>query len=139
MKTFLGVLECTPSSEKEKQVATFEQALEKAFEVAWRHSEDLDTVVKAKGNSTDHMDELLTEGARQTYIGAVDVLGSLLLLAGRIGTFEMSPPVKANGEPGKEATGWIEGSSLTSVALVNWALTNGRIPQDKYDLWMTGA
>lgn len=114
-------------------MATFEQALDKAFEVTWRLGEDVDVVTKVKGHSADHMDELMIEGTHQTFIGAVNVLGSLLLLAGRIDTFEMVEPVEPNGDPGRVTAGWVEGSSLASKALGDWGLANGKISQADYD------
>lgn len=114
-------------------MATFEQALDKAFEVTWRLGEDVDVVTKAKGHSINHMDELIVEGTHQTFIGAVSVLGSLLLLAGRIGTFRIGDPAKPNGDPGGVTAGWVEGSSQVSKALGDWGLANGRISQAEYD------
>lgn len=111
-------------------MATFEQALDKAFEVTWQHSLDLDaTRAEAKEVTEEHVGDLMIAGAEQAFIGSVDVLGSLLRLAARIPVFALS----SSDEQGD----WADGSSATLVALMEWAREKGRVDDAEYAAWLS--
>ena len=59
----------------------------------------------------------------------MDVLGSLLLLGGRIPAFE--PSIKDEGR----SEGWIEGSTATAASLMGWARRNGKVSETEYAAW----
>lgn len=116
-------------------VATFEQGLDVAFEVAWKRSLDVDKVHEAKSGSDKVEDKILIEGVVQTFIGAVEVLGSLLLLAGRVDTFGLTGSLDEEGNPGMATGGWIEGSSDVLSAMMTWARDHGHLEEAQYLAW----
>jgi len=119
-------------------MATFEQALDKAFEIAWQRSLEVDRIRETKGASPDDItDALLVEGTEQTFIGTLDVLGSLLLLAGRIDAFEISPGVDGDGTLAGPAEGWIDGSSAVLGVLMKWAHDGGKVDDAEYKTWLS--
>lgn len=114
-------------------MATFEQALDKAFEVAWLRGQDADLIREKKGvQPQDPMDQLIVEGIEQTFTGALDVLGSLLRLAGRIKSFETTPRVGEDGELKGTTTEWVDGSTAALAALTEWAHDTGRMTDVEY-------
>jgi hypothetical protein len=117
-------------------MATFEQALDAAFEVAWVRGQDVDRVrAKFGANPEKSDDELLVEGVNQTFIGAVNTLAALLHLAGRIGSFETTPWISEDGEALGDSPTWADGSSATVNLLVEWAHDNGRMDDAEYAAW----
>ncbi len=114
-------------------MATFEQALDKAFEVAWLRGQDADLIREGKGvQPQDPMDQLIVEGIEQTFTGALDVLGSLLHLAGRIKSFEIASRVGEGGELKGTTTEWVDGSTAALRALTEWAYETGRMGEAEY-------
>jgi hypothetical protein len=114
-------------------MATFEQALSKAFEVAWLRGQDADLIREKKGvQPQDPMDQLIVEGIEQAFTGALDVLGSLLYLAGRIKSFEVASRIDDDGELKGTTTEWVDGSTAALGALTEWAHDTGRMTDVEY-------
>lgn len=114
-------------------MATFEQALDKAFEMVWLRGQDADLIREKRGTEPpDIMDQLLVEGTEQAFLGAIDVLGSLLHLAGRIESFETAPRVGEDGEMKAPTEAWVVGSTAALGALTEWAHGNGRMSDAEY-------
>lgn len=117
-------------------MATFEQGLDVAFEVAWKRSLDVDKTREAKSGSDKIEDKILIEGVVQTFIGAVEVLGFLLLLAGRVDTFGLSGgSLDEEGNPSMATEGWIEGSPDVLSAMMGWAREKGHLEEAEYLAW----
>lgn len=104
-------------------MATFAQALDKAFEVAWEHS----VAVEGARANPDILDpqvhEAMVLAAEASFVGAVDVLGSLLHLNGRLPSYELST---------QEGDGWMKDSTQALVQMMEWAHENGRITEAEY-------
>lgn len=101
----------------------FEQAIDKAFEVAWEHS----VAVEGARADPDAIDpqthEAMSLSAEASFIGAVDVLGSLLHLDGRLPSYELS-----TGE-GEE---WMKDSIQALALMMEWARESNRITEAEY-------
>lgn len=111
-------------------MTTFEQALDRAFETAWKHSMKVHEIRDETGSSPeDHLEQLRLACAEEAFVGAVDVLGQLLLLDGRIAAFE------ASVDSGGHTQRWIEGSSATAALLMDWAHVSGHVSDVDYAAW----
>lgn len=114
-------------------MATFEQALDKAFEVAWLRGQDADLIhAKKDSGPEDVLDQIIVAGIEQAFIGALDVLGSLLALSGRIKSFEVAPRVTSDGELVDAAEEWADDSTTVLRALTEWAYETGRMGEAEY-------
>lgn len=112
-------------------MTTFEQALDKAFEVTWQHSLEIEEArAEAAEIEDEHTRDLMTASAEQTFIGSVDILGSLLHLAGRVPAFALSTIEDRQGD-------WADGSSATLVALMEWAHKEGKVDDVEYAAYLS--
>lgn len=104
-------------------MATFEQALDKAFEVAWSHSVAVEGA-RANPDIPDPQEqEAMVLAAEASFIGAVDVLGSLLRLTGRLPSFGLSTD---------EGNAWMEDSAQALAQMMEWAHETGRVTEAEY-------
>lgn len=111
-------------------MATFEQGLDKAFEIAWRHSQRSEAIREEVGSDPESIiDQLRVASSHEAFIGALDVLGSLLLLAGKIPVF--TPSTEDEGQ----TQGWIDGSAATANSLMGWARRNDKVTEAEYAGW----
>lgn len=110
-------------------MATFEQALDAAFEITFRHGQEVDATRANLEDADEHMRDLLLASTEQTFIGSLDVLGTLLRMAGRIPVFEISLHDSTDG--------WMDGSSAALRAMMTWARDNGKITEAEYLAWMS--
>lgn len=110
-------------------MATFEQALDKAFEITFKHGQEVDEAkADTFGMEDEHMRDLLLASAEQTFIGSLDILGSLLHLAGRIPVFADS----SSDRPGD----WADGSRDTLLLMMEWAHKNEKIDKAEFTSWV---
>lgn len=117
-------------------MATFEQALDKTFEVTWKLGKDVDRVHEKYGRvPTDEGHTLLVESVESAFHGAVNVLGSLLHLSGKIEIFEMSGGIAVDGTLRGDSVEWADGSSATLRALMDWGLSNQKVTHAEYTAW----
>jgi hypothetical protein len=104
-------------------MATFEQALDKAFEVTWQHSVAVEGARANPDIPDPQVHEAMVLSAEASFIGAVDILGSLLHLSGRLPSFELSTD---------EGDQWMKDSTQALAQMMEWAHENGRITEAEY-------
>lgn len=104
-------------------MATFEQALDKAFEVAWEHSVAVEGARANPDIPDPQAHDAMVLSAEASFIGAVDTLGSLLHLAGRLPSYELST---------QEGDEWMKDSTQALAEMMEWAHENGRITEAEY-------
>lgn len=110
-------------------MATFEQALDTAFEITFLHGQEVDAARTSTALMEDEqMADLLMASAEQTFIGSLDILGTMLHMAGRIQVFAHS----SSHRPGD----WADGSRDALLAMMEWARENKKITEAEYAGWM---
>lgn len=110
-------------------MATFEQGLDKAFEITFIHGQEAEEARTCTALMEDErMADLLRVSAEQTFIGSLDILGAMLYAAGRIPVFAHS----SEDRPDE----WANGSRGALLAMMQWASENKKITEAEYVSWM---
>lgn len=108
---------------------TFDDALAKAFEITFKHGQEVDEAkLNTLGMEDEHMRDLLLASAEQTFIGSLDILGSLLYLAGRIPVFADSSSDRLGD--------WADGSGSAMLLMMEWAHKNKKIEDAEFTSWV---
>jgi hypothetical protein len=104
-------------------MATFQQALDAAFETAWRLGKIAEEAVGARTRGEVEMEVVDFTSTR--YVGAIEVLGNILHIAGQV------------REPMTPSTDAINAFQIdAALALYRWALGTGRTTQAEFNRWV---